>query len=114
MKRISSEQVTRFILFASPSYWTLALLFIVLAVWKTPINDPDVISVILLSAAIIIAAVFLTRSHYWISFLMTAFGILIMLQNDQHIGEVFTFYGLYLIVHYAMCGIYVYKSRKKE
>ena len=90
------------------------LLFIVLAVWKTSFIDPDVIAVALLTAAIIAAAGMLMYDYYWISIPMAALGIYIALQDDQHMGTVFTCYGLYLFLHYVICGIHVYKNRKKE
>lgn len=106
--------MSKFCLFAFPCYWTLAVMCIALAVWKTGFSDPDFISAAWLSIAIIAAAVLLMKKDYWVSLPMIALGISIALQQDQHAERIFRIYGAYLIFHYFVCGIIVWKARKKE
>ena len=114
MKKPTSDQTTKFLLFAFPCYWTFAVLFIVLVIWKVGLNEPDLIPVALVSVAIIIAAILLVKKYYWISLPMIVLGIYIALQDAQFVGHILRFFGIYLILHYVVCGVYVYKSRKKK
>ena len=100
-------------LFALPSFWTLALLFIVL-VFMNRGFIPDLIPVTLVSAAIIVAAILLAKKNYWICLPMIALGIYIALQQDQHFGLIFCFFGVYMVLHYLVCGLHVYRNRKKD
>lgn len=114
MKNPISEHVAKFILFAFPCYWTLAVIFFALAYWEAELNNPDLISVAWVSIAIIAAAILLMRKYYWISLPMIALGIYITLQEDQFVGHILRFYGVYLILHYSACGVYVFKNRQKR
>lgn len=111
MKKPTFEQVTKFLLLSLPAYWTLALLFIALAVWHSPF-DGDFIWVALISIAVIAAAFLLMKGHYLVSIPMIALGVYIALLDDQFAADLFRFYGIYLIVHYIACGIYAFKNKK--
>lgn len=113
MKKPTSTHVTQFCLFAFPCYWTLAVLFITVGIWKTKISNSDVIAVALVSVAIIVAAILLVKKYYWISLPMISLSIYIALQDDQHVGYILHFFGVYLLLHYLGCGIYTFMSRKK-
>lgn len=116
MKKATSEQLSEFVIFASPCYWLLALMVIALAIWKVGFHEPDLLSLAWVSIAIIVAAIFLVKRYYWISFPMVLLGVYIFyaLQHDQHFGHIFQLYGAYLILHYSACFIYVFKNRKKS
>jgi len=113
MRRITSNQIPAFLLFALPSFWTLAVLFIVLIIWKEGFI-PDLIPVILVTIAIIVAAVLLVKKYGWICLPMIALGIYIALQQDQHFGLIFLLFGIYMMLHYAACGVHLYVNRKKD
>ncbi|MCI9156102.1 MAG: hypothetical protein HFF44_04055 [Lawsonibacter sp.] len=111
MRKIASEQILKFLLFASPCYWTLTVIFIAFVIWRVGLSEPDLIPVALVSIAIIIAAILLVKKYYWICLPMIALGVYIALQDDQFVGHIFHSYGAYLILHYLVCGIYsVYKK----
>lgn len=113
MRRIATNQIPTFLLFALPSFWTLALLFIVLVLMKKGFI-PDLIPVTLVSVAIMVAAILLVKKYYWICLPMIGFGIYIALQQDQHFGLIFRFFGVYMILHYLVCGVHVYRNRKND
>lgn len=113
MRKISSNQIPTVLLFALPSFWTLAVLFIVLVIWNKGFIS-DLIPVTLVSIAIIVAAILLVKRYGWICLLMIALGIYIALQQDQHFGLIFRFFGIYMMLHYAACGLHLYINRKKE
>lgn len=108
-----SNQIQRFLLFAFPSFCTLAVLFIVLVIWREGFI-PDLIPVTLVSIAIIVTAILLVKKYYWICLPMIALGICIALQDDQFVGHILRLFGAYMILHYLACGVYVYKNRKKD
>lgn len=112
MRRISSNQIPTILLFALPSFWTLTVWFIVLVLMKKGFI-PDLIPVTLVSIAIIAAAVLLVKGYGWICLPMIALGIYIALQQDQHFGLIFRFFGIYMMLHYAACGVHLYINRKK-
>ena len=116
MKKPTSVQISKFVLFASPCYWLLALMFIALVIWKVGFNEPDLIPIVWVSIAIIVAAIFLLKKYYWISLPMVLLGVYIflVLQNDQYFGHIFQLYGAYLILHYSACGLYVFRNKEKE
>lgn len=114
MKKLSTGQVGKFLLFSSPCYWTCAVLFIVLVIWKVGLREPDLIPVVLVSLAIIVAGILLVKDYYWISFPMIGLGIYIALQDDQFVGHILHLFGAYIIVHYVICGVYVYMHKKRE
>lgn len=114
MKKPTSDQIGRFILFALPSFWTLAVLFIVLVIWRGDFLESDMLPVLLVTIAIITAAVLLVKKQSRICWPMIVLGIYIALLDDQFAGHLFRFYGIYLIVHYAVSGVYVHRCRKKE
>lgn len=111
MKKPTFDHVTTFLFFSLPAYWPLALLFIALVVWRSPFEG-DFIWVALISVAVIAAAFLLMKNHYWVSIPMIALGVYIALLDDQFAADLFRFYGIYLVVHYAACGIYAFKNRK--
>ena len=113
MRKITSNQIQKFLLFALPSFWTLAVLFIVLVIWNEGFI-PDLIPVTLVSIAIIVTAILLAQKYYWICLPMIALGIYIALQDDQFVGHILQLFGTYMILHYLVCGVYVYKNRKKD
>lgn len=86
MRKPTVEQAGKFMLFASPCYWTLAVLFIVLVIWKVGFSEPDLIPVTLVSIAVIAAAVLLTKKYYWISLPMIALGVYIATREDQFLN----------------------------
>lgn len=45
---------------------------------------------------------------------MIALGIYIALQDDQFVGHILQLFGTYMALHYLVCGVYVYKNRKKD
>ena len=110
---MTSNQIQKFLLFALPSFWTLAVLFIVLVIWNEGFI-PDLIPVTLVSIAIIVTAILLAQKYYWICLPMIALGIYIALQDDQFVGHILQLFGTYMILHYLVCGVYVYKNRKKD
>lgn len=112
MRKMISEQTAKFPLFALPCIWPAILLFIVLTFMKAEIQNPAVIVVALMNAAIIAAAVLLVKKQYWICIPMIALGLYIALQDDQHFGQILQFYGIYLMLHYLASGVHVYQSRK--
>lgn len=114
MKKFTSEQISKAVLFAFPCYWSLALWFIVVLFWKTSPLHPDVVAVALVSIANIVAGILLAKKYYWASIPMIILGAYIAwsLYNEQFMGHIFLFYGVYVMVHYLICGIYVYKKRK--
>ena len=112
MKRTTNQMPT-ILLFALPSFWTLAVLFLVLAIWKKGFL-PDLIPVMLVTAAIMTAAVFLAKGYGWICLPMMALSLYIALQQDQHFGLIFFFFGIYMMLHYAACGVHIHVNRKKE
>ena len=111
MKKQTFDHVAKFLIFSLPAYWTLTLLFIALAIWRSSFEG-DFIWVALISVAVITAAFLLMKNHYWVSVPMIALGVYIALLDDQFAAELFQFYGIYLVVHYAACGIYAFKNRK--
>ena len=113
MRKITSNQIQKFLLFALPSFWTLAVVFIVLVIWNEGFI-PDLIPVTLVSIAIIVTAILLAQKYYWICLPMIALGIYIALQDDQFVGHILQLFGTYMILHYLVCGVYVYKNRKKD
>jgi len=114
MKKPEPEQISKFILFAFPCYWTFALLFIALAIWKVGVTEPDLVPVVLISIAVITAAAFLVNGRYFVTFPMMALGAYIALMRDQHAEGIFRLFGIYLILHYAICLFYVIKSTKNK
>ena len=113
MRKISSQQLAEFCLFAFPCYFTFYLIFIALMFWKTPIGDPALMLTALITLAMIIAAVILIKGQYLICIPMSALGAFIAAQDDQHFGGLFLCFGLYMVIHYLICGLYVYKNRGK-
>ena len=116
MKKPTTDRTTKFLLFALPCYWTSAVLFIVLVIWKVGLSEPDLIPVVLVSVEIIIAAILLVKNHYWISLPMILLGAYIAQQDDQFVGHILRFFGVYLILHYVLCSVWrVYiQEQKKE
>lgn len=114
MRKPPSDQSAKFLLFAFPAYWTLAVLAVVLLIWKTAPNDPDVIAVAAVTAVVLAAAVLLCKGHWWVSLPMMALGVYIALQDDQFVGHILRFYGIYFILHYAGCCWILLKDRKKS
>lgn len=112
MRRITN-QIPTFLLFAMPSFWTLAVFYIVFVLMKKGFIS-DLIPVTLVSIAIIVAAILLVKRYGWICLPMIALGIYIALQQDQHFGLIFRFFGIYMVLHYAACGVHLYINRKKE
>ena len=96
-----------------PSFWTLAVFFIVFVLMKKGFI-PDLIPVTFVSVSIIVAAMLLVKKYYWICVPMIALGIYIALQQDQHFGLIFCFFGIYMMLHYVACGVHLYVNRKKE
>ena len=115
MKKLISAQMSKAMLFAFPCYWTFALLFIAVVLWKTRPSHPDVIATALVSIANIVAGILLARKCYWISIPMIVLGayIALSLHDEQFMGHIFLMYGEYLILHYLVCGVYVYRRRKE-
>ena len=113
MRKITPNQIQKILLFALPSFWTLAVLFIVLIIWNEGFVS-DLIPVMLVSIAIIVTAILLVRKYYWICFPMIALGIYIALHDDQFVGHILQSFGAYMILHYLACGVHVYKTRKKD
>jgi len=113
MKKPTSDQIGRFILFAFPSFGTLALMFIVLVIWRGDFLKSDMLPVLLVTIAIITAAVLLMKRQIWVCLPMIVLGIRIALLDDQFIGPLFRFYGIYLIVHYAVCGVILHRCLRK-
>lgn len=111
MKRIRNQMPT-ILLFALPSFWPLVVLFLVLAIWKKGFI-PDLIPVTIVTVAIITAAVFLAKGYGRISLPMMALGLYIALQQDQHFGLIFCFFGIYMMLHYAACGVHILINKKK-
>lgn len=111
MQKFSPTQMSRFFLFALPSFWLLAILFLALVVWNVGFADPDLIPIVFVSIAILISAAFLTKRRTWFCFPMILIGIYIFFttQNDQHIGYIVPLYGIYLVLHYLVCWIYLRK-----
>jgi len=105
MKKPLSEQIIRFILFALPSFWLLAVLFIALVIWKVGLNEPDLPPVALVCVAILVAAVFLTRNQVWVCAPMVVLGLspFFIPGSDQHVGHITALYGAYLALHYSAC-----------
>lgn len=112
MKKSASDHVERFLLFALPCYWTLVVIFIALVVWRVGFDEPDLIPLVWVSIAMIAAAFFLVKNHYWVCLPMMALGSYIALQDDQFVGHIFHLYGTYLILHYLVCGVCVFKRKK--
>ena len=84
-------------------------------IWKVGLSEPDLIPVVLVSVEIIIAAILLVKNHYWISLPMILLGAYIAQQDDQFVGHILRFFGVYLILHYVVCGVYIYiQEQKKE
>lgn len=106
--------ISKTILFAFPCYWTLTVIFIALFFWKVGLNEPDLIPLALISIAIIVAAIMLAKGYYGACIPMIALGLYIALHTDQHVGHLFHLYGAYLILHYAACGMYVFRNKRKE
>ena len=102
------------ILFAFPCYWTLTVLFIALVFWKVGWKEPDLIPLALISIAIILAAIMLAKGYYGVCIPMIMLGLSIASQTDQHVGHLFKLFGAYLMLHYAACGVYVFKNKRKE
>lgn len=113
MRKITLNQIQNVLLFALPSFWTLAVLFIVLIIWNEGFI-PDLIPVMLVSIAIIVTAILLVQKYYWICMPMIALGAYIALHDDQHVGHILRAFGAYMILHYLACGVYVYTGRKKD
>lgn len=114
MKRPASDHVERFIIFASPCYWTLAVILIALAVWKVGFDEPDLIPLVWVSIAIIAAAILLVKKYDWVCLPMMGLGVYIALQDDQFVGAIFHYYGIYLILHYLVCGVCVFRGKKRD
>lgn len=115
MREIDTIKIAKFLLFAFPCYWSLALIFIATGIWKVSLSDPDLMAVIWLTGVIIAAAFLLAKKLFWVSFPMILLGayIMLMLKEDQHFGVLGQLYGIYIIVHYLLCGIYVFKKSKE-
>ena len=112
MKKWTPDQQIKFMLFVSPVYWTLVVIFIAVVIWRTSVSHPDVVTVTLISAAIIITAVFLVKGYAWISLPMMILGIYIAQLGDQFAGHIQLLYGVYLVVHYLVCGVYVFRKKR--
>lgn len=85
-------------------------MFIAIVFWKAGLNAPGLLSLVLVSAAIIVAAFLLEKGVYWVSFPMMALGgyILYALQHGDPFGQVFLLeeYGPYLIIHYLVLSMW--------
>ncbi len=106
------EKAAEFAFFSFPCYWTLALACIALLAWKTPLMNPDLLAVLLVSAAIIATAVLLIKKHWWTVLPMIVLGAYITQIKDGFTDHIFQLFGLYMILHYIVCGIYVFKYRR--
>ena len=111
MKKLSPAQVSRFFLFALPSFWLLAILFLALVVWNVGFAEPDLIPIVLVCIAILISAASLTKKRNLVCFPIILIGIYIFFttQNDQHIGYIVPLYGIYLVLHYFVCWMFLQK-----
>lgn len=105
------DKLAEFAFYAFPSYWTLALTFVVVFIWKTPLTDPDLLSLIAVSAAILVAAFLLMKKRWWTVFPMIALSVFIALRKDGFTDDIFLLFGAYMILHYTVCGIHVYRHR---
>ena len=65
-----------------------------------------------LTVVVLVAAILLVKRCYWICLPMIVLGIYIALQQDQHFGLIFRFFGIYMMLHYAACGVHLYVNRK--
>lgn len=45
---------------------------------------------------------------------MIALSVFIALRKDGFTDDIFLFFGAYMILHYTVCGIYVYRHRGKR
>ena len=110
MKKPTQHQIGAFIVYAFPVYLPLVLSVIAIFVLKIPLNNPFLISLLLIDAAVLGSALMMVKKHWWVCLPMLALGIFIALQQDQHIpiGP----FGGYMILHYAAWGLYLYRKKK--
>ncbi len=109
MKKPTQHQIGEFLLFAFPAYLPLVLSVVAIFIWKTPLNEPFLVLLLLFNAVVVLSAVFLVKKRWWISLPLIALGIYIAMQNDQHIP--LQPFGCYLILHYVVWGLYAYKTK---
>ena len=108
------EKMAEFAFFAFPGYWTLALTFIVLFAWKTPLTDPDLLALIAVNAAILTAVFLLMKKCWWVIFPMIALAAFIALQKDGFTDHIFQLFGIYMILHYVVCGVYIRRQGREK
>ena len=87
-------------------------MFIVLVIWRGDFLASDMLPVSLVTASIIGTAILLMKKQSWVCLPMIVLGIRIALLDDQFAGHIFRLYGIYLIVHYAVCGVYLHREQR--
>ena len=105
------ERMAEFAFYAFPSYWTLALTILALFVRKTPLMNPDLLSLVTISATILIAAFLLTKKCRWIVLPMIALAVFIALHKDGYTDHIVQLFGIFTALHYIACGAYALKHR---
>ena len=112
MKKLTAQQIAIFLLFAFPAYAPAAVMLIAVTVWKVSLLHHDILLLMLVIAVIFAAAALLMKKRCFITVPMFVLGgyIAVSLANEQHFGGVLKFYGIWLMLHYLVCFIYMLKK----
>lgn len=117
---MNKKQVLPFLIFIFPCYFgvlvlSLALfLFIIgdgINVWQ----ELSFYGLIILVLGCIVTGAFLTKKVFWVSIFMIISGVYLVhtSHNYPFVFELISLYGYYIIVHFSLCSLYVFITRKK-
>lgn len=115
MNKSKIKRGFQFSFFIFPCYFIIAFMCYCLyqgvEVWSESAFAPLTLIVI----GNIITGIFLIKKQYWFSIFIILYGVYLVCTSKNHpfIFEVISLYGAYLIAHFSLCSLYVFKNRKK-
>lgn len=108
------KELLLFLIFIYPSYFILSVFgFGLLKIGKALWHELNLIALLTLFFGTILTGIFLIKKKYWVSILMVVLGIYLIAtkQNNNLIPIASALYGYYLIIHFSICALYVYKKK---
>lgn len=115
MNSCKTKKALQFLIFIFPCYFIIAFIGYCLTQGAELWSEPAFVPLAGIVIASIITGVFLVKRQYWFSVFMIALGVYFVCAGKNHafIFEVVMLYGAYLIAHFSLCALYVFRNRNK-
>ncbi len=109
------KQALRFLFFIFPSYLIIVFIGYCLSQGAELWSEPAFVPLTLIVLGNLLTGIFLVKRQYWFSAFMIALGIYLVCtsKNYAFIFEIVALYGAYLIAHFSLCALYVFRIRNK-